>query len=311
MSSTVDMKGARQARTLGGLYVVPVLDVFATYLGLALVTTATAFIARSQGYWLDVVRAGSFEGILRLSAVVLVGGTIAAVLNSLMLHRLGLFVHTGSHWEFSPIKARGDSFFRLFVGSFFGLEIEEYRKKHLAHHRLHGQDDDPEDQYTLRFSFTRVVDVLRSRDSLKKAEPAAAEAPPRSRLRLIAMSTHLIICVVLALTVDPIFAGMAWAVPVMIGLPLSVYVRNYCEHHPGPDGSKVSREFSAGPFSLFLGAAGFRYHNAHHLAPGVLYWNLGKTSEAPPRGYAATFLMLLRSPKPNERTSSNERISSS
>jgi fatty acid desaturase len=270
----------------GRVYAVPVVDVLLTYALLFGSTAGGALLAS----W--AIRSAPAGGRLLAWAISCAVALPVALLNSLSLHRLGLFVHAASHWEMASSRALSDRLFNLLIAWFLGIDMAGYRKKHFTHHQRLGEADDPEDDYTPPFSWTRVKQVLTNRDSLKG--PATGEKQ-RTIFQPMSKLVHFAILVALVALRDPIFALVAWAVPVMVGLPLAVYVRNFCEHHPLPGEASVARDFSGGLDAFFLGAAGFRRHHQHHRRPAILYWELGAGSaDPPPQSYLSTFIRLVR-----------------
>jgi fatty acid desaturase len=193
-------------------------------------------------------------------------------------------------WE----KPLNDRLFDRSIAWFFGLDIGAYRAKHFAHHRLLGEADDPEDQYSAPLSMRRLWDAVATRDSLKRASQQPAE--PRNPYQPVSKLFHLMVLAALAVLGGPSVALMAWLVPILVGLPLAVLVRNFCEHHALSNEVPMARNFKAGPMTFFLGAAGFRWHAAHHASPAVRYWMLARTAdlEIPADGYMTTLLTLLR-----------------
>jgi fatty acid desaturase len=279
-------------------------DILLTY-GLIILFTGGGIWA--SGYVTLIVASGSGIGGTiaqwTLSAVIAIP---IAILNSLLLHRLSLFIHSAAHWELGITKEKSDRAFTLLVAWFLGTNIDEHRTRHFAHHRKLGMQDDPEDLYSAPFSFKRIFMMITARESFGKppTEEAAkdkglekntASTGQRNIFKPISMIAHFFFVVALCLMANPGYAAMAWIVPIMIGFPIANYVRDYCEHHPFPgEPSEVARNFKPGIDAFFLGAAGFRWHQIHHETPGIHYWRLHGEAK-PTATYIGTFFRLIRS----------------
>ncbi len=281
--------GQRASDKAARVHVRPVIDVLLTYGLLVTGTLLGVLVLRILGPHQAPDLIGRILGWMAGAAV----GIPLLVLNSLLLHRLGLFVHAASHWQFATTRPVSDRVFNVLLAGFFGMDIDEYRKKHFAHHQRLGESDDPEDDYSRPFSWRGVLKLLTQRDSFRR--PTTPERPRvRNWFRPTSKALHLSIVAGLSLSGNLAFAAMAWAAPVFFGLPFMVSVRNYCEHHSPSNGVPVSRNFKADLTAFFLGAAGFHLHGRHHDRPGVPYWQLGAEADPDARSYADTFLRLLQ-----------------
>lgn len=245
----------------------PFFDILISYL-LFFVTIITAFF-------------------LKLSLIALIA---TSVLLSLVLHRLGLFIHAAAHKEFHDNLEKNDLLYKIYLGWFFGTNLQNYRKVHFAHHKYHGtQIADPEDTYSNGLSFDRVLKMITRRDgaSIRLKENLKRSFISFQTLALAVHGSILMICIFYL----GLGGGIFYAASVFIGLPLITHLRNCLEHTPVNGEEAVSRNFYNGVGSFFLGAAGFRLHGEHHKNPKLKYWELDP--KAIKVGYVQTFLRVL------------------
>jgi fatty acid desaturase len=212
-----------------------------------------------------------------------------SVFLSLVLHRLGLFIHSAAHKEFHDDLEKNDFLYKIYLGWFFGTTLQSYRKVHFAHHKYHGSETiDPEDSYSNGLKFNVVLKMILRRDngSIKLKEDAKESFLNMKTLAIFFHATILMVCIFyLGLS-----GGLFYFISVFIGLPLITHLRNCLEHSPSAGEPHVSRNFYNGFCGFFLGAAGFRLHSEHHKYPKLKYWELD--NKAPKVSYIKTFFRI-------------------
>jgi fatty acid desaturase len=213
-----------------------------------------------------------------------------SVFLSLVLHRLGLFIHSAAHKEFHDNLEKNDFLYKIYLGWFFGTNLQSHRKVHFAHHKYHGsQTIDPEDSYSNGLEFNTVLKMIFRRDngSIKLKEDAKGSFASLKSLAIFFHGTILMVCI-FCLSLP---GGLFYLISVFIGLPFLTHLRNCLEHSPSVGEAYVSRNFYNGFFGFFLGAAGFRMHSEHHKHPKLKYWELDL--KAPKVSYIKTFFRIL------------------
>ena len=64
---------------------------------------------------------------------------VAAAAIGTAVHRLGLFIHEGAHFNLAPGKAASDRLANATVGLVVLTDVRAYRPIHMAHHRKLGR----------------------------------------------------------------------------------------------------------------------------------------------------------------------------
>ena len=213
-----------------------------------------------------------------------------AIFLSLILHRLGLFIHAAAHTEFHQNLDKNDFLYKIYLGWFFGTNLQNYRRVHFAHHKYHGSNiSDPEDTYSNGFNLKKLLKlILRTNEKSIILKDGSRQS--LIGLQLLAFLVHGTILTSLIFYLG-VRGGAFYLVSIFIGLPLITHLRNCLEHTPLGNEEVVSRNFSSGLWSFFLGAAGFRLHDEHHKFPKLKYWELD--SKVTKVSYVQTFLRIL------------------
>jgi fatty acid desaturase len=217
-------------------------------------------------------------------------GLLGALLIGVLVHRIGLFVHEGSHGNVAPGRFN-DPVTNLAAGLVTMTEVGAYRPIHMQHHRAVGTTADTENTYFLRLdprflvralTGVHVVDVIRNRSEVVMDTPSPSTSP-FSAVLVIGAGLHA------ALVIGSAVAGwwllaVAWTVGVVSAYPAVQSVRQLLEHRSDTaDGSVDYRRIDMGPMTrmfdhaalgLVLGGAGFNRHLLHHWDAGVSYTRL-------------------------------------
>jgi fatty acid desaturase len=205
----------------------------------------------------------------------LLTGLFAVILLSLATHRIGLFLHAASHYEFHRIHSKSDLLYLIYLGWFLGVDLKGYRRVHSLHHLHHGTEKhDPEDTYSNGFQLSAIAKAMIRQPIVHR--PTVSRTNRQSGfpgyMRIFCMFFHvssLIIC----LNIAGLWGLVIYAAPVFFGCQAIVYLRN-CLEHTSVGSASVSRNFRRGLVSFFLGAAGFASHGFHHESPSTRYWLL-------------------------------------
>jgi fatty acid desaturase len=260
---------------------------------------------------------------MHLWSSVLVGALGALSVGYWMAY-IQLFLHEAGHFGLARDRRRNDLLANLFIGSWVGMSIKAYRKRHFAHHRDLGRPDDPERTYyerlSLRFiveslSGVRVLRVLAHYQSVATQQltlSAAEEADPKERWPLlVGLTAHGLLLTVLTLHAKWAAVG-AWCVGIGSINPFLASLRQLLEHRPIAGATALPARYAAlrmfgdGPFASTFGGAGFNRHMLHHMEPQISYTRLAdvqafvESSELaswliPHQStYRETFLHLLR-----------------
>ncbi len=208
---------------------------------------------------------------------------LLCILQVLVVHRLGLFVHSAVHYEFNKKNhSLNDLWYHRLFAPMFGLDLDFHRKIHFEHHRFLGDPgNDPEDTYS------RGLSVMSFLEAARKNHTEA----PNKHYRIYALLFHGCLLALMVYKIGILKGSFFYLLPLTFLKPIIFYIRN-CLEHTTLDGSQsVTRDFESGFWSFFLGAAGFRLHLQHHLSPGVPYWEL--TESGPLNSYRKIFIKLL------------------
>ena len=213
---------------------------------------------------------------------------VAAVAIGTAVHRLGLFIHEGAHYNLAPGKSASDRLANATVGVVILTDVRAYRPIHMAHHRKLGQADDPERSYFESFDGrfvargllgANVLVALRQRlTGLQPSEP-----PPSKLVPLAGAAFHAGIILGL-LRRGRRATAASWAVGVGSVYPLLNTARQLLEHRddlartdvPYEEAAHgvVTRMFTKGPLSSILGGVGFNRHLLHHWDASISYTRL-------------------------------------
>ncbi len=213
---------------------------------------------------------------------------LGAVFTGYWLAYLNLFVHEASHYNLAPDRGLNDLLTNVFLCVLFGMSIEDYRRIHWDHHRLHGTTMDSEHSY---FSPLTLGFMLRALFGLKAVEVimarrrrlAAGRTEKGGRLIIVGLLVNGVF--VLGLAWSGWWApALAWAAGMLMFCPFFGAVRQLLEHRDelaGPEidftkiaHGRINRMFGDSLLAQTLGGAGFNRHLLHHWEPNVSYTRL-------------------------------------
>ncbi len=249
---------------------------FAGYVAIAL--TAAALIASDVYY-------PHFFAIKGLVGGIVIGYGLAY---------LSLFFHEAVHFNLARDRKTNDLIAQLFIGTFLGQSIKNYREIHFDHHRFLGQANDPErtyfDSLTLRFVLESLFLMRAVRFVFLRGRVLAKKQDDRSAFRgnvalVVGVFFHLTILVG-SYYLGLWSFGLAWGLGMLSFFPFFASIRQVLEHRPNAENSTESvsgiatnRIFGTGLFVSTFGAAGFNRHLLHHWEPQISCTRLGELEE--------------------------------
>jgi fatty acid desaturase len=219
---------------------------------------------------------------------------VAAAAIGTAVHRLGLFIHEGAHYNLAPEKSASDRLANATVGLVVLTDVRAYRPIHMAHHRKLGQADDPERSYFESFDRRFVARGLLGANVMlalrqRMTPPEPSEPAPSKLVPLAGAALHAGIIIGLIGRGRRITAA-SWAVGVGSVYPLINTARQWLEHRdefartdlPYEQAAHgvVTRMFTKGPLSSILGGVGFNRHLLHHWDASVSYTRLGDLEQS-------------------------------
>ncbi len=254
------------------------------------------FIATLVTTWLTIAGAISIAHYAQNIIVSLIAVYVVATRQNI----LGLLVHEQTHY--TGIKtANGDLFVNLFAGyPLLVMNVENYAKIHLAHHRHFFTDADPDfvrkngADWTfpmrpakLAFLFLQdlvgigIIRLLAQKSSSRpRNEEFKRKQPPYTGAKLgFVISVGIFLTLVGGWSIFLIY----WIVPLITVLPLIVRWGAICEHLYGKksanveDCSPVIMPSTLG--RIFLPNLNFTMHAYHHYFPAVSFANLPAVHE--------------------------------
>jgi|694.fasta_scaffold04457_26 fatty acid desaturase len=200
---------------------------------------------------------------------------IFAMLFSVLIHRLHLFLHEGSHYNLAPTKPLNDLLTNLLLGALVVTDVASYREQHVLHHRNLGLPTDPERSYQSRFDLKFVVRNLLGLSVLEIAVRRNMGFSKSKKSWVIPTGITLHVAVVLLGALAGNFLlPISWIVAVACFFPLIAATRQLLEHRPVLGHNletkfPLTRIFRRGFFTFVFGAAGFDRHLLHHWDPGI------------------------------------------
>ncbi len=171
-------------------------------------------------------------------------------------------------------------------GTLSGLSCSQFTRWHMDHHEHLGDSEaDPKRAYLSPKVHARWYKLLYCTPALypiyfRAARRAAAGYPPELRQRIarerrISIGFHLLVMALIAWQVSPIFALMAWAIPIFIVFPVAFTLNRLGQHYiiEPSDVAQWSTLIRPNPFwnFMFLYSS---YHLEHHYFPAVPFYNL-------------------------------------
>ena len=215
-----------------------------------------------------------------------------AFLTAFWLAFIQLFIHEAAHYNIHPNKKSNDTLANIFIGVMLGIHIVPYRKTHWKHHQRLGHSDDTENSYFNPLSMVHLlkmitgihaVSILLNRNKMENAQNQDSLRKQKVNL-VIGGLLNLAFLIILAYF-GYYLTAITWILTVWVFYPFFGGLRQMLEHRDQKyvgskahffkqDHGKLSRLFKPGPFSFFIGGAGFNRHMIHHWDPQISYTNL-------------------------------------
>lgn len=229
---------------------------------------------------------------------------LVILLLSLLMHRVLLIIHEGAHYHLSPSKRMNDLLSNLFAGWFVFTDIQNYRIKHIQHHRNLGSSSDPENSHMDKLDLSWILSAITGTKTalaffktISSGRKASEVSEPTAHTPVFGAVIHVTIFLV-------IYFGLGLA-PVVVYLscllviaPLLGMLRNLLEHRYveavdpilwemflNSSSKRVeinqvtTRTFTQSIFSKLYGSMGFTHHLVHHWDPSISYKNLEKVHD--------------------------------
>ncbi len=213
---------------------------------------------------------------------------ILCIWNGFVFHYLTLFIHAAAHFNIHPNNRRlNDIVANFLLGYYFLMPIKTYRKKHFKHHKYIGTSKDPENSYKYNLSFSNFLKWFFFYFAIKKLWFMFYQKNRNFRN----LDSEILFSIIIFSLIHFLFLGYSYYnytfefyfcllfIPQIMILPVLNWLRTSAEHAPF-ETSKESfslRNFGNDKFlSIIFGAAGFKYHDIHHLNPGIHYLDLPK-----------------------------------
>lgn len=236
----------------------------------------------------------AFTWALIAGAIALAVSTDSAPLRFLLFltiasrqYALIVLHHEAFHGLLAVRPRLNDAIAKFLLAFPLGSTFEVSRKKHLAHHRLLGQKEDPDFVWYEVGEIDGVVGIFRyllavpSRQVSYTYATKADEAPIK-RANLAWVGTYQIFLLVSLTrlggwTTYPLF----WVMPLFVAVLLDK-VRSFCEHTSSLPANSlpVVRTFRSGRVErFFLAPFHMNFHAEHHRFPNVPHYRLPEFSE--------------------------------
>lgn len=237
-----------------------------------------------------------------LTVVLLLAPGIA-LWSGFWLASLNNFMHEAAHHNLARVHSTNDLLANLFITTWFGIDIKDYRVVHWQHHLHLGQDGDTEISYRNRPTIGLLLQTVtgvyllkvllrydRAKDDSRDSRGTKNKSG-HARLALLRTAiVHLGILTTFAALgwyVAPgwYVAAAAWLITIVGVFPTFVTIRQTLEHRPtvanGLAKGTVAKEatnrvFGSGLLANTLGSAGFNRHMLHHWDPAVSYTRLAE-----------------------------------
>ena len=234
--------------------------------------------------------------------------------NGIIFHYLTLFIHAAAHFNIYPNNRKINDYLSNFLlGYFFLMPIKSYRKKHFKHHKYLGTVNDPEDSYKYNLNTINFLKWCCFYFPIKKLflmffsnENNKSKFEFEVIISIIVFSSiHLLILnYFINISSIELYFFLLFIPHTMI-LPVMNWIRTSVEHSPVEINNKsfALRNFDNGSLiiSFLFGAAGFKFHDIHHLNPGIHYLDLfdykNKFKLQPSTSYAKTISKLYHKSK--------------
>ncbi len=247
-------------------------DVLKGYTFLLLVFSVNAFL----------IQTGHFNSFI--------GVPLGALLAGYGLAYLHLFIHAAAHYDIHPDKRKNDLLSDLFIGAFFGISQEKYRKIHWLHHVHLGKTSDSEHSYFNELNILFIIKCITGIHTLSVILSRIKTGGNRPAVKKTSIAYPLYLLLFHALLLFVLFTSggwpliLIWLSALAIVFPLLATLRQLMEHrdlnalgkidYRITDHGKVSRLFGEGVIDSSFGAAGFNRHLLHHWDPAVSYTRL-------------------------------------
>lgn len=214
---------------------------------------------------------------------------VFSVAFGVLIHRLHLFLHEGSHHNLARTAHINDLLTNIFIGSLVMSDVAGYRRHHSLHHRNLGLPTDPERSYQSildsRFIFSHLIGFSAVQVIIKKRRDNTAlpVKPQHTWVAPVGLLIHLIAVLVSAQMGRPLLL-IAWIIATICIFPFIAATRQLLEHRPINQSEQslfpVTRIFTQGLVTFLFGAAGFSRHLLHHWDPGIPHSRLGELERA-------------------------------
>ena len=208
--------------------------------------------------------------------------------NGIVFHYISLFIHSGAHYEFAKEnKKLNDIMTNILVGYPLLVSVKAYRRKHFQHHKYFGTTDDAENSYTYDLNFKNLIKMMFFIIPVEKVlsiyfknDAHGAKLSGEKSYSDFSLSATVFMAIQLLLFFVFVYFGNMKAyfftsfIPIFMLLPVISWLRTAAEHRAIPYtciSDVVLRNFKLDFLGFFLGAAGFRNHDLHHMFPGIHY----------------------------------------
>lgn len=219
---------------------------------------------------------------------------LAVVVIATRQHGLAVLMHDGAHGHLLRNRQVNDLVSDLLLAFPLGISTTLYRNHHFQHHAHLGSDRDPDRDNEAENRSMRGWLLLFAGDlcglNVAKVASSASQfsllsliGSPEKRHRvppwqLAGFAAYLVaVGAVLTLTSMWIPFLLLWMLPMLTVLSFILRIRAIAEHVGCPTGDTIagSRTVLPGAIERALFApCGVNYHLAHHLFPGVPFYNL-------------------------------------
>ena len=212
---------------------------------------------------------------------------LLCIWNGVIFHYLTLFIHAAAHFNIYPNNRKINDFVsNMLLGYFFLIPIKSYRKKHFEHHYYLGTDKDPEDSYKYDLNTLNFLKWFCFYFPIKKLFLTFIGNEKNKTTFLYEVTISIFVFSFINLIILNYFINISSIelyffllfIPHTMILPVINWLRTSIEHSPVTINKKsfALRNFDNSNFffSFLFGAAGFKFHDIHHLNPGIHYLDL-------------------------------------
>jgi fatty acid desaturase len=198
---------------------------------------------------------------------------------------LRLFAHEAVHENIHKNKKINDLLANIFLCSWFGIDLNKYRKKHRLHHNLLGTTEDSEKAYFNNLSIKFILNHLSGFCFINKIfSQIKKQKFNKKRRNILPFAIRILLntsIILFCIEIDLWQSAIVWTLAALIFFPFFSELRQILEHRneltdPKKDfykenHGKTSRIFKSTFLSKIFGAAGFNRHLLHHWDPEISY----------------------------------------